>query len=179
MTDDAPVTSSEHRLPGHVREHVGDLAGSVVVGTDGSAESRAAVRFAAQEAGARGCPLVVLRAWSLTSAPKPGGAPGVVPPMTDFEAAVSEEIRVEVAAELGQDPGVTVVPMPVHATAAQVLVEASRTAALVVVGHRGHGGFTGLLLGSVSDHLVRHAHGPVAIVREGRPPTANETNATM
>lgn len=165
MTHDAPVPDSEHRLPGHVREQVGDLAGCVVVGTDGSAESHAAMRFAGQEARARGCPLVVLRAWSLTTAPRPTGEPGVVPPMADFEAAVAEEIRAEVAGELGEDPGVKVVPMPVHASAAQTLVEASRTAALVVVGHRGHGGFAGLLLGSVSDHLVRHAHGPVAVVR--------------
>jgi nucleotide-binding universal stress UspA family protein len=147
-----------------VREHVGDLAGAVVVGTDGSGSARAALEFGAQEARLRGVPLVVLRAWSLTSAPRPPRAEtGVVPPMVDFEQAVADEVLAEAAAVLDDAAASSLRPLPVHARAADALVDASRTAVLVVVGHA-HRGRIGKLLGSVSDHVLRHARGPVAVV---------------
>jgi nucleotide-binding universal stress UspA family protein len=153
-------------MAGRVCEHAGDLTGTVVVGADGSECGRHALRFAAAEARMRGCPLVALRAWSLTTAPRPPDVPdGIVPPMTSFESAVADEVRTEVREELGESPGIDVVILPVHDAADSALVEASRTATLVVVGHRGHGGVAGLLLGSVSDHLVHHGQGPVAVVR--------------
>lgn len=151
---------------GRVRDHVGDVAGCVVVGTDGSDCARLALRFAAHEASVRQCPLVVVRAWALTTAPRPaGGEPGVVPPLTAFEDAVMRAIEAELRDELGDDPGCELRPMPVHDSAADALVEASRTAAVVVVGSRGLGTVAGLLLGSVSEHLVHHAKGPVTVVR--------------
>jgi nucleotide-binding universal stress UspA family protein len=157
-------TDPRRRLPGQVREHVGDLAGAVVLGTDGSGSARAALAFAAQEARLRGVPLVVLRAWSLTTAPRPSGSErGVVPPMTAFEQAVADEVSAEVAAALGSQDDLPVRPLPVHASAADSLIDATRTAALVVVGHA-HRGRVGKLLGSVSDHVLRHARGPVAVV---------------
>jgi nucleotide-binding universal stress UspA family protein len=150
------------RLLGQVCEHVPDLNGAVVVGTDGSGSSRAALAFAAEEARLRGERLVVLRGWSLTHAPRPPGSePGVVPPMSEYERAVAAQVRAEVAAVLGE-PQVPVDVLPVHASAAECLVEASRTASLVVVGHA-HRGRIGKLLGSVSDHVLRHARGPVAV----------------
>ena len=156
----------ESSIPGRVREHVGNVVGSVVVGVDGSECGRHALRFAAQEAAVRECPLVVVRAWSMTTAPRPSrGEPGVVPPLTDYEAAVADEIVREVREELGDDPRYDVRPMPVHDSAGDALVEASESAALVVVGSRGHSVVVGLLLGSVSEHLVRYAKGPVAVVR--------------
>jgi nucleotide-binding universal stress UspA family protein len=62
-------------------------------------------------------------------------------------------------------PAVEVETTVVDGSAAWALVQASKGAALVVVGSRGHGGFAGLLLGSVSQALLRHADCPVAVVR--------------
>jgi nucleotide-binding universal stress UspA family protein len=53
----------------------------------------------------------------------------------------------------------------VEGNAAQVLLDASDGADLLVVGSRGHGGFTEALLGSVSQHCVHHAHCPVVVIR--------------
>jgi nucleotide-binding universal stress UspA family protein len=151
---------------GRVRGDVGDVTGCVVVGTDGSACGRHALRFAAREAQVRGCLLVVVRAWSMATAPPLGGGePGVVPALSAFEAAVEQHARAEVADVLGADPPCDVVVRPVHDSPGDALVQASRDAALVVVGSRGLGVVAEMLLGSVSAHLVHHAHGPVAVVR--------------
>ena len=161
-----PEKRQQSSMPGRVREHVGDVCGTVVVGVDGSACGRHALRFAADEARARGCSLVALRAWSLPTAPRPAGVQaGVVPPMTEFERAVAAEVSAEVTDELGEEPGCPVLVIPVHEHAGPALVEARRSALVVVVGHRGHSGVAGRILGSVSEHLVRHGEGPVTIVR--------------
>lgn len=159
-SDSPPATAL-----GRVREHVGDVSGCVVVGVDGSACGRRALRFAADEARVRQCPLVVVRAWAMTTAPRPAGEPGVVPPLTAYEGAVADAMAAEVREELGDEPACEVRALPVHDSPGDALVEASRSAELVVVGSRGHSAIAGLLLGSVSEHLVHHAHGPVTVVR--------------
>lgn len=158
--DTAPSTAL-----GRVRENVGDVSGSVVVGVDGSACGRRALRFAADEAHVRQCPLVVIRAWAITTAPRPAGDPGVVPPLTAYEQAVAEAVAAEVRDEIGDEHAGEIRVTPVHDSAGDALVDASRSAVLVVVGSRGHSALAGLLLGSVSEHLVHHAHGPVTVVR--------------
>lgn len=151
---------------GRVHDDVGDVTGCVVVGTDGSRCGRKALGFAAHEAQVRGCPLVVVRAWAMTTAPQPEGTePGVVPALSAYEAAVEQATRDEVADVLGTRPPCEVVVRPVHDSPGDALVEASRHAVLVVVGSRGHSVVAEMLLGSVSAHLVHHAHGPVAVVR--------------
>ena len=62
-------------------------------------------------------------------------------------------------------PDIAVVPRVVQGHPAPVLVEASQGAELLVLGSRGHGEFAGMLLGSVSEHCVSHAHCPVLVVR--------------
>ena len=141
-----------------------DLSRSVVVGDDGSAESAHAVRWAVTEAAARGCPLVVLRAWSLTTAPRPDSwQPGYVPGEDEFGQAVHDQLADDVRAIIGDDPGVTVTFLPVHAAPDDALVAASRGAVLVVVGSHGRH-LARSLLGSTAEHLVRHTHGPVVVV---------------
>jgi len=141
-----------------------DCTGGVVVGHDGSRPSAGAVRWAAGLAARLGCPLHVIRAWALSSAPRPATwSPGYVPPLTDFEEAVLGQLRQDVDA-LGLDPGVDVDCHVLHGSSTRRLVEASQGAEMLVVASRGRGGFRGLMLGSTAGQLVGHADCPVVVV---------------
>ena len=72
---------------------------------------------------------------------------------------------------LGAPHAPPVVQHVIQGRPAKVLIDAARDAALLVVGSRGHGGFTGLLLGSVSEHVLAHATCPVVVVHEHRATT--------
>jgi nucleotide-binding universal stress UspA family protein len=149
-----------------VRETV-PLDGGILVGHDGSECAQEALRWAGRLAVRASLPLHVLRAWSLTSAPRPASwQPGYVPPLVDFEQAVLAELEAHVAAA-GLEPGGKVTCHVVHRPPARGLIETAHGADLLVVGARGRGGFRGLLLGSVTDQCVRHAPCPVTVVRFG------------
>lgn len=140
------------------------VPGAVVVGDDGSAESATAVRWAAEEARRRGTELVVLRAWSITTAPRPAQwQPGFVPSEDEFADAVGLELAADVAAVLGEQSDLRVRGLPVHGSPESALVAATREAVVVVVGSHGRH-LAKALLGSTSEHLVRHAHGPVVVI---------------
>ena len=139
--------------------------GGVVAGDDGSACAAVAVRAAAKEAVRRSLTLHVVRAWSLTSAVRPSDVPaGIVPSMTEFEAATlaEEQSRVDDLLRGSDAPWQVHV---VHATAVKALLAAAQTADLLVVGTRGRGGFQQLLLGSVAEQCIRHAGCSVLVVR--------------
>jgi nucleotide-binding universal stress UspA family protein len=139
----------------------------VVVGVDGSDASQRAAAFAIDCAARYGCPLVVLHAWAVDSAWPPEMAMAGYPPPTEPDVAA------DVIGDLpAQFPDVTVrSELRKHLPAHEALVAASEGARLVVVGSRGRGGFRGLLLGSVSQALIHHAHCPVAVVGpEAAPP---------
>jgi nucleotide-binding universal stress UspA family protein len=123
--------------------------GPVVAGVDGSAAGDAALGLAFEAARTRGRGLVAVRAY-----PPDGGDEG-------HERAALEQ---ELAAWSDKFPDVPVAPMVAAGRPAAVLVDASRAATLVVLGSRGHGGFAGLLLGSVGLQLMHHAECPVLIV---------------
>lgn len=141
-----------------------DAQGGILVGDDGSPASQEGVRWAARLAGRLGETLHVVRAWSISSAPRPATATGgYVPPLTDFEQAVLDKLRADVAA-VGVEEGGTVQLHVVHGAAGRRLLEAAVGADMLVVGTRGAGGFLGLRMGSTADQVVRHAPCPVVVV---------------
>jgi nucleotide-binding universal stress UspA family protein len=137
--------------------------GPVAVGVDGSECSLLALGFAYEQAAARRVPLHVVRAW------QPPSGRWATPPDVDPDAAVAEartEVEEALARWRGAFPNVEVTVDVTGGSASSLLVEASRSAGLAVVGTRGRGGLRGMLLGSVSQQLLHHAHCPVAVVRE-------------
>jgi nucleotide-binding universal stress UspA family protein len=133
----------------------------VVVGVDGSPEGEAALGFAFDEAGRRRVRLIAVHAW---------GDPITDPylaPYVDWKEVEADERRIlddRLAGWTVKYPEVAVERVVVRASPAGTLVGRSRAAGLVVVGSRGRGSARGLLLGSVSQAVLHHAHAPVAVV---------------
>jgi nucleotide-binding universal stress UspA family protein len=141
------------------------VTGGVVVGDDGSHGARSALAWAAVLTELTGWPLHVVRAWQLTTAPRPAGWDvGSVPSLPAFEAAVLAELRAGVTEVLGATGAATATCHVVHAHPVAALTDSARQARLLVVGARGRSPMTELLLGSVSGHLTRHAPCPVTVV---------------
>ena len=135
----------------------------VLVGVDGSPPSRAALRWAAEEAEQHGCDLVAVNVWAPVR-PSVGAvtAPRKLP---DRAGDATTLLLQAITDELGENPPVKVQPRVISGNAAKVLIELSAEADLLVVGNRGHGGFIGLLLGSVSQQVVSHGQCTVSVVR--------------
>jgi nucleotide-binding universal stress UspA family protein len=137
----------------------------IVVGIDGSTGSHEALKWAIQEARLRDAPLRVVQAWRYPSIV--GGYGYVAPEEMDTELLTSAandilENALNAVADGATDLDVERVVR--QGPAAQVLIEESERAELLVVGSRGRGGFTGLLLGSVSQQCANHARCPIVIV---------------
>ena len=137
----------------------------MVVGVDGSPTSEAATAFAFEAASLRRVPLVAVHVWRdvLVDA--------TMAPLLDWDVIDSDEREVlaeRLAGWSEKYPDVPVRRLVARDRPARALVEESGRAQLVVVGSRGRGGFHGLLLGSVSQALLHHAHCPVAVVRSPR-----------
>ncbi|MGY1714882.1 universal stress protein [Geodermatophilus sp. SYSU D01106] len=141
------------------------LDAGIVVGVDGSACARTALAWAGALAARAGLPLLVVRAWSLTTAPRPATWEcGYVPPVADYEAAVRQALADDVAAA-GVPAGVPVECRAVHRAPVDALLDAAEGAALLVVGARGRGAARGRLPGSVATSVLRAASCPVTVVR--------------
>jgi nucleotide-binding universal stress UspA family protein len=139
----------------------------IVVGVDHSEGAKAALRFALAEAELRRASLRLVHAWQLSYV-----AAGFVPgayhgseEIDDLRAAAQESLETTLRDVSPSSPQVDVELDAVEGPAAEVLVDESRDAELLVVGSRGLGGFSGLLLGSVSQQCAHHAACPVVIVR--------------
>jgi nucleotide-binding universal stress UspA family protein len=137
----------------------------IVVGVDGSPDSHDALRWAVAEARVRGATLHLIHAWQ--PAIVGGNSFLPVPAETDAMAELATR-HLESALGAEDTTGLTVEAVEQCGPAAGVLLDAAADASLVVVGSRGRGGFAGLLLGSVSQQVARHAPCPVVVVRHRR-----------
>ncbi|GAA2797953.1 universal stress protein [Saccharopolyspora taberi] len=145
-----------------VRRDVPETAGPVVVGVDDSACSREALRFAYAAAARLGADLVALEAWheeGLLAVP-------LAPPDRDrVQHEVEQSLAKQTAPLRERYPAVRTREVVQRGHAVSALTDAARDARLLVVGHRGSGGFDSLFLGSVAAGVLHHAPCPVAVVR--------------
>ncbi|GLZ02033.1 universal stress protein [Actinoplanes sp. NBRC 103695] len=137
----------------------------VIVGFDGAASAYAAVRHAALQATRRGSELRIVHAFGWFLLPS-----AMYPPLADIDRGPREallDLLTRTASEVRTAwPHLKVSTRLIDGSASAVLIDASRDAQLVVVGHRGTGGFAGLLAGSTATQLAGHASCPVTVVRD-------------
>jgi nucleotide-binding universal stress UspA family protein len=137
---------------------------TIVVGVDGSPSSRKALTWAAAEAAVHGASLTVVNVWEHTLLPPAGSVSVSEHYVPDPSQRTAEDLVQVIKEELGDDPPVRVQPEVRQGRPAKVLIDESAGADLLVVGERGHGGFAGLVLGSVSNHVAAYAKCPVTVV---------------
>lgn len=140
---------------------------NMLVGLDGSPDSRAALRWAASVAAARGLPLHALWAWQYPSDAVVSVGPLHFGDPDEVALAVEAELRSVVESELGEAAAHVTLEVGRGPAAAALLRAARQGTVMLVVGSRGLGGFQGLLLGSVSRQLCEHAPCPVTVLRRG------------
>jgi nucleotide-binding universal stress UspA family protein len=137
---------------------------TIVVGVDGSKHAEAALEFAAEEASLRGARLLVVCAWEIPMAFGPNAVyPSELLQGLPNEADITVQWAVARAREL--QPQVACEGEAIQGHPAAVLLKEAKHAGMIVVGSRGRGGFSSLLLGSVSQQVVHHAPCPVVVVR--------------
>ncbi|TAJ46308.1 MAG: universal stress protein [Herbiconiux sp.] len=153
--------------PEAARAGLGEFS-RVVVGVDGSEASIDALRKAGVIAEAFGAKLDVVCVWTY-----PISRYTVVPPEWYPDRDAAHTVREVAAVVFGETKPDYVKLSIVEGSAARVLIDESDTADLIVTGSRGHGGFAGLLLGSVSAEIAAHAHCPVLIVHPHAAPKSH------
>lgn len=143
---------------------------SVVVGVDGSPESDEALIWALDEGRRRGVPVRAVHVWYPDGSPEQVDRLSALPSVAELRRRLDDEVAAHVQAVAGRRPAVDVkVTTAVrygHPT--RELIDEAGDGALLVVGSRGRGGFTGALLGSVSQSVLQYAQGPVIVVRGQR-----------
>lgn len=139
---------------------------TIVVGVDGSKESRQALRWACEEAALRSLDVLAVAVWNvfpITLEPLVG--------LTAWERTVDSEqvtratLAALVAEVAGEFPEVALAQQVMTGHPAEELIKLSADAAILVVGAQGHGGFMGMLLGSTSKHVLAHSACTVVVVR--------------
>jgi nucleotide-binding universal stress UspA family protein len=139
----------------------------IVAGVDGSASSLEALRWAIRQAELTGSSVDAVIAWQPPAASGLGWGAAIVDD-TDYAELAAKTVAEAISTVADPASRVKVRPMVGKGNAAQVLLDASAGADLLVVGSRGHGGFASALLGSVSLHCTHHARCPVVVIRDGR-----------
>jgi nucleotide-binding universal stress UspA family protein len=153
----------------------------IVVGLDDSSGGRAALRFALLDAARRGADVEVVAAFdppdrwpAVYGGPTPGDAAWTVAELRQAvwsdTVRIADEVEAELVDILAEVPSLTITAAA--GPAGDVLLRAAADADLLVVGHRGRGGLTSMLLGSVSLQAVLHAPCPVTVVRAAALPAA-------
>jgi nucleotide-binding universal stress UspA family protein len=139
----------------------GQLDRTIVVGVDGSPDAARALEWAIDEAKRRGMKVLLVHGVEVGAvAASPYGGGSVLEQLEDSgRVLLGEAMEAVKAAGLPVDCRMEI------GSGAHALIEASRGAELLVVGSRGHGGFVGMLLGSVSNACTHHAHCPVVVIR--------------
>jgi nucleotide-binding universal stress UspA family protein len=158
----SPQETKEREMPaGEEREDP-----RIVVGVDGSASSREALGWAVRQAKVTGSVVDAVIAWHFPAGYGGyGWAPTGVGDDTDYAELAAKTLSQTVDSIVAAGSGVTVRQRVIEGNPAGVLLDAADGADLLVVGSRGHGGFAGILLGSVSQHCVHHSPCPVVVIR--------------
>jgi nucleotide-binding universal stress UspA family protein len=167
----ASVASHAHCPVAVVRgRHDGTVpvTGPVVVGVDGSPNSEQAIAVAFEEASLRGVPLVAVHAWNDVTYEDVYGTARILTQPESLEEDEERLLGQRLAGWQEKYPDMEITRRLVRDRPRHALLEASAEAQRVVVGSRGRGGFSGMLLGSTSQALVQHASCPVLVVRPER-----------
>ena len=133
------------------------------MGVDGSASSKAALAWAVKQARLTGAVVEAVIAWEV---PVSYGYMLPVPDDFDFAENAAQVVADAIAEVSSEGEPVEIRSVVAEGNPARVLLDASEGAELLVVGSRGHGGFTEALLGSVGQHCVHHATCPVVVIRD-------------
>lgn len=133
----------------------------IVVGVDGSDPAKAALRWAVKHAQLIDGVVEAVITWNFPVSY--GMTPAIYD--EDFENRATKALDDTIAEVLGDDPPVPVTTAVVRGNPVHELLAAGEGAELIAVGSRGHGGFAGALLGSVSQHVVQHSPCPVVVIR--------------
>jgi nucleotide-binding universal stress UspA family protein len=146
------------------------MAHRIVVGVDGSASSKAALRWATRQAKLTGATVDAVIAWHY---PVAYSYPVPISPLSSARELAQRVLEQSVyEATQGAEEHADITPKVIEGNAERVLLDESQEADMLVVGSRGHGGFVEALLGSTSQHCVQHATCPVVVIRDAGPPTA-------
>jgi nucleotide-binding universal stress UspA family protein len=136
----------------------------IVVGVDGSGPSVKALEWAVEQARRTGAKIEAVQAWEVPT--MYGSGMMVLPGGEEFDKSARHSLEAAVNHALGGRMDVEVEHHTVGGHPAKSLIDMSEGADLLVVGSRGHGGFVGSLIGSVSHYCVNHASCPVVVVRD-------------
>lgn len=136
----------------------------IVVGVDGSGPSIKALEWAVQQARRTGAKIEAVQAWEVPT--MYGSGMMVMPGGEEFDKSAKQSLEAAVDHALGGVSDVAVETHTIGGHPAKSLIDMAEGADLLVVGSRGHGGFIGSLMGSVSHYCVNHAPCPVVVVRE-------------
>jgi nucleotide-binding universal stress UspA family protein len=137
---------------------------TIVVGVDGSETSQSALAFAATEAARHGAKLRIVAAWEI----HPALVTAPYNESIDAVRELAEQVAKDAVAKVGSEhPELECEAVALEGQPADVLIQECEKAKayMIVVGSRGQGGFTSLLLGSTSQQVIHHANCPVLVVR--------------